>query len=909
MSARADDTHAAKRRRLSVVNDIQSRATPPRSYLSPNGFDTPILGPERWNNVGTKPTDGEEVVASPSTSAGHDRLSQVDQEPLECCYGMLCDIPANIGSEANPNSNHIPVEFQSPKYLPSKLDGGLNTFHIGCPKAIRILCELENVAEVTTQLYCHSELEGSLGGGVRHNGRHRGKPLKSWFLNIILFGRVNLEEKLGKYLSNHKMYLQDPRGCERCVPYRNPHIIQSDSGETVMTSSFVSTLGNLQIERLEAGPNLLTQLMVGVVILPETEAPDIVKTKLFKHQKQALTFMLRREKGWALEDGARDVWSRQRDPVGRFSYINNVSGYSTGEAPLDFRGGLLADDMGLGKTLSMISLIAANQANLPVALNYMSSGVVKTTLLIVPPTLIQTWVKQLRLHLRSESIHYHVYHGQNRTDTESLERYDVVVTTYHTVSAIWRKLKDQRSNDKSIFSTTWHRIILDEAHTIQNPQSHLAQACCTLRSTRRWAITGTPIQNKLADFASIVKFLRVYPYSDLKTFEEEILKPWQNRQSTDAQGFLRLKTLVRAITISRTKAVVDLPLRVDEIHHLDFSPAEREKYDAATIQSRLLLEEAISSGNQSGKTFNALWLLNILRLICNHGLLAQSTMESKLPRTPRSQGRSPCEVSDSVYGNILGGSANCLNCGANLLDDLLEGSAKADFEPHRQTRPCDQLICERCRSQNEDDRAGYFQWDPSIESRENSAPATPSVDLDLALTISNMSTKIKALIANLDKHSTTEKSVVFSYWTNTLDLVQLMLDDRGIPHSRIDGKTSLPKRNEALQAFQSDDSVRVILVSITCGGAGLDLTAGSRVYLIEPHWNPMIEEQALCRVHRVGQTRNVTTIRYLMRDSFEEQIVNIQKRKKMLAQVTFAEGPLSENGISLGTLQYLKSVL
>ena len=67
-------------------------------------------------------------------------------------------------------------------------------------------------------------------------------------------------------------------------------------------------------------------------------------------------------------------------------------------------------------------------------------------------------------HLRSESIHYHLYHGQNRTDTESLERYDVVVTTYHTVSAIWRKLKDQRSNDKSIFSTTWHRIILDEGN-------------------------------------------------------------------------------------------------------------------------------------------------------------------------------------------------------------------------------------------------------------------------------------------------------------------------------------------------------------------------------------------------------------------------------------------------------------
>lgn len=302
------------------------------------------------------------------------------------------------------------------------------------------------------------------------------------------------------------------------------------------------------------------------------------------------------------------------------------------------------------------------------------------------------------------------------------------------------------------------------AHTIQNPQSQLAQACCTLRSTRRWAITGTPIQNKLADFASIVKFLQVHPYSDPKTFEEEIFKPWQNRQSPDAQGFLRLKTLVRAITISRTKAVVKLPSRIDEIHHLDFSPAEREKYDAAKTQSRVLLEEAISSGNQGGKTFNALWLLNILRLICNHGLLAQSSVESKIPQAPRSLGGwSPGEASDSSYGNILDRSANCLNCGANLLEDLLEGSVKADFELQRQTRPCDQMICERCVSQIEDDRAGHSPWDASVESGETSTPATPSADCDLAFTIKNMSTKINALVADLYKHNTVEKRLVSTY--------------------------------------------------------------------------------------------------------------------------------------------------
>jgi SWI/SNF-related matrix-associated actin-dependent regulator of chromatin subfamily A3 len=105
----------------------------------------------------------------------------------------------------------------------------------------------------------------------------------------------------------------------------------------------------------------------------------------------------------------------------------------------------------------------------------------------------------------------------------------------------------------------------------------------------------------------------------------------------------------------------------------------------------------------------------------------------------------------------------------------------------------------------------------------------------------------------------------------------------GIAYTRIDGKTPFQKRSEAMSLFQKEARLRVVLVTITCGippyfsstshlpiPFSLDLTAASRTYLLEPHWNPMIEEQALCREHRVGQTRNVTTIRYLMRNSFEE---------------------------------------
>jgi SWI/SNF-related matrix-associated actin-dependent regulator of chromatin subfamily A3 len=255
--------------------------------------------------------------------------------------------------------------------------------------------------------------------------------------------------------------------------------------------------------------------------------------------------------------------------------------------------------------------------------------------------------------------------------------------------------------------------------------------------------------------------LRVHPYSDQKTFEEEIVKPWRNRHGTDAQGFLRLKTLVRAITISRTKAVVQLPPRVDELHHLNFTPAERERYEAAKMQSRALLDEAISSGNQCGQTFNALCLLNNLRLICNHGLLARYNVENKASQIRQGLlgGWTPGEACESFYGNILGGGASCLNCGANLLEDILEVPESSGIETQRQANPCEQMVCAQCNSQTSDDKIGQSPWygQDLLDSSGSSAPASPIVDLDVASTIESMSTKIKSLVADLDKHSSTEK--------------------------------------------------------------------------------------------------------------------------------------------------------
>ncbi|KAL3466120.1 P-loop containing nucleoside triphosphate hydrolase protein [Aspergillus heterothallicus] len=133
---------------------------------------------------------------------------------------------------------------------------------------------------------------------------------------------------------------------------------------------------------------------------------------------------------------------------------------------------------------------------------------------------------------------------------------------------------------------------------------------------------------------------------------------------------------------------------------------------------------------------------------------------------------------------------------------------------------------------------------------------------------SRMPTKIKCLESELLQHRN-EKSVVFSSWTSTFDLIEFMLNTSQITYVLIDGKASQRDRATALADFQTNTEIQVMLLSIFCGAEGLNITAASRVYLMEPQWNPNVESQAFARVHRLGQTREVTTTTFIMNNSIE----------------------------------------
>ena len=183
------------------------------------------------------------------------------------------------------------------------------------------------------------------------------------------------------------------------------------------------------------------------------------------------------------------------------------------------RGGLLADDMGLGKTLTVISLIMHGMRERRAAIGFgkvHASNMTGPTLVVSPLTVLQQWIDQFAKHTDG-SARIYVYHGPGRTRHPlSLMLYDVVLTTYSTLGSEFvpegkRALDDAAS---VLHCVPWSRVVLDEAPLIANRNALQSRAAVELPGETRWAITGTPVQNRLEDLFSIFAFLRIQPLDE-----------------------------------------------------------------------------------------------------------------------------------------------------------------------------------------------------------------------------------------------------------------------------------------------------------------------------------------------------------------------------------------------------------
>lgn len=409
--------------------------------------------------------------------------------------------------------------------------------------------------------------------------------------------------------------------------------------------------------------------------------------------------MKRREKGWRLDSSSADIWGIDRQHL-HTEYINNITGDRHHEPPPDFRGGILADDMGLGKTLSMIGLIASDpweyQPEQPSA-RY--PGHLRATLLVVPSSLLQQWEDQLIIHVQTSGpnrIQWTKYHGSSKlTDPKQLYSYHIVITSFQTLASEYRK----HSNCQSLlYSTTWRRLVLDEAHAIRNHNTTTAKAVFHLEAKSRWAMTGTPLQNRISDLSSILQFLRVYPYCNRKVFEADIVRVWKLEDENLALD--RLKRLFQCIAIRRNRHSINLPDRTDLKKYVYLNNEELTAYRQIESPIIKMIDNALHGDMQEpGAYMHALVKINSLRKFCNIGLESKaSNLGCKSPLPP---GITNASEFQAIVDDLLSsGQAACALCNSDVRFVLEEDGSPSEETPSAYLSECMRLVCLICYRQN-----------------------------------------------------------------------------------------------------------------------------------------------------------------------------------------------------------------
>lgn len=382
-----------------------------------------------------------------------------------------------------------------------------------------------------------------------------------------------------------------------------------------------------------------------------------------------------------------------------------------------------------------------------------------------------------------------------------------------------------------------------------------------------------------------------------------------------------------SITLRRLKDKLDLPQRDEHLVKLKMSEAERNLYDQfhRDINNRV---DAMAGASQKigGKGYaQALKGIGRLRMLCAHSgdMLSDEDWElakgfdsaNAIDLDNEDDGRPDRTVPQAFEMYRLMRDSNvaiCATCSAPIEPDQeLEDDEDETFG---NLTPCNQLLCQKCLppwiagmkeevgADNRGEcticgvyiRVTYIELKHRafLEDEKTQEVVHASKFARSLQRYTEPATKTKALLKDLAAHHAWSeahpdelpiKSVVFSEWTTHLDLIQLAFTNAKIKYTRLDGSLRFSQRTDALNVFAESRDVNVILVSLKAGGLGLNLTAASRVYVMEPNYNPAAEQQAIERVHRLGQKRDVVIQRYIMENSIEEKVVELQRRKMELA--------------------------
>jgi DNA repair protein RAD5 len=781
---------------------------------------------------------------------------------------------------------------------------------------------------------------------------------------VKLFEEVNLlPSKTSETTAKHKRegLLQAAEVAEQ---YENSKPKKSDSSENVGSSPPSEEAEDGKELEQDQLDTLYKKAQSFDFNAPAAEPAETFAMDLRHYQKQALQWMISKEKDEKDENrevSMHPLWEEYAWPTKDMEdqdlpqvkeqakfYVNPYSGELSLKFPVQEQhclGGILADEMGLGKTIEMMSLVHSHKSDVamklegtnavPQSVNNLprlpanSSKVERapcTTLVVAPMSLLAQWQSEAENASKEGTMKSMVYYGSDKTanlqalccEANAAAAPNVIITSYGVVLSEFNQVAAKggdRASYGGLFSLNYFRVILDEAHHIKNRQSKTAKACYEIDAEHRWVLTGTPIVNRLEDLFSLVRFLRVEPWSNFSFWKTFITMPFESKDFMRALDVVQ--TVLEPLVLRRTKdmktpsgeALVPLPPKSVDIVDIELSKPEREVYDHIFTRAKRTFAANVEAGTVL-KAYTSIFA-QILRLrqSCCHPILTRNQNlvadeEGAAEVADAASGladdmdlqslieRFTAETDDSADANAFG--AHVL---AQIRDEADNECPICSEEPmiEQTVTGCWHSACKKClldyinHQTDKGEIPRCFSCREVLNTRDIfevvKDEGHPETKWSLQRLGSNSSAKVGALMSHLKALRNEQpgtKSVVFSQFTSFLSLIEPALTRAAIPFVRLDGSMAQKARAAVLTEFAASKKGVVLLLSLRAGGVGLNLTMAKRVFMMDPWWSFAVEAQAIDRVHRMGQADEVKVYRFIVKESVEERMLKIQDRKKFM---------------------------
>ncbi|KAI5412643.1 ATP-dependent helicase rhp16 isoform X2 [Lathyrus oleraceus] len=543
-----------------------------------------------------------------------------------------------------------------------------------------------------------------------------------------------------------------------------------------------------------------------------------------------------------------------------------------------YRGGVLADEMGMGRTIEAIALVLAKRelqqngfvfSQSPLPSSSEALPLIEGTLVICPVVAITQWVNEIDRCTLKGSTKVLVYHGADRIKNwEQFSKYDFVITSYSIVESEcrnmsnWRdrncegpgfvrqakhskQVKKNKSNAMpALHAVKWQRIVLDEARYIKDKRSKTTQAVFALESTYKWALSGTPFQNRPRELYTLIRFLQINPYSyyfckhcncrvlqhryelcsdcshdfrdHFNWWKKYIAKPIESSRSNDICGkktmILLTHTILKNLVLRRTKigraADLALPPRIVSVRRDFLDREELDYYETLYKEFQAKYNRYVRENTMGDHRFEIVGLITRLRQVTNHRYLVEFSQKEEL---------------------------NAEDLASSAADKQESGICHKPEED-----PVDLTSNKDVRDDDDKIMVKYFR----------SSRILKNIELENFQT----STKLEALreeIRFMIERDGSAKGIVFSGFSLFVDLIYYSLYKSGVSCVRLNENMSQDARDAVVHRFNVEPDCRIFVMTFMAGGIALNLTVASHVFIMDPSWNPALELQALDRIHGI----------------------------------------------------------